>query len=118
MISMILLLIIIITMIMCVCVCEAVKRWPNNLNVQASLEAGLEGAAILNKRTPKDVMLYTVQRHNSFHDGAPMTFLQVIAEIPNIDAEFKIHRRDQCFNSRTCHNSGEWSYQARFWKFV
>ena len=50
---------------------------PDNPFIAASLTEGLEDCTILHLRTPADVIKLLTQEHNSFHKGAPMTWLQV-----------------------------------------
>ena len=52
-------------------------RAPDNPFIAASLAVGLEDCTVLHARTPADVVKLLTQEHNSFHKGAPTTWLQV-----------------------------------------
>ena len=51
---------------------------PDNPFIAASLAVGLEDCTVSHARTPADVVKLLTQEHNSFHKGAPTTWLQVI----------------------------------------
>ena len=97
---------------------EALRLYPDVPNVRMSHEIGLEDATILILNTPSDVIEHIVFEHNTFHEGAPNTFLQAMALVREVDSAFEVHRDKQGFSSRTCPPSGPFSYEKRFWDFI
>eukprot|EP00974_Lingulodinium_polyedra_P074535 7223336-Lingulodinium_polyedra.AAC.1 len=59
---------------------DAHRKFPDVENVRLSKEAGLEGVVVFMAGMPRDSVEHLVVEHNTFHEGAPNTFLQAAAE--------------------------------------
>ena len=50
--------------------------------------------------------------HNSFHGGAPYSWLELANEIPEMEAGFSLYKDEMGFNARTP------GYEAKFWAWL
>lgn len=59
-----------------------------NEQIQTSLCRGLSSICVLDHRTPPDVYNFLKWYHNQFHEGQGDSFLQLLSDVPEIEAGF------------------------------
>ena len=52
-----------------------------NVNVKESIRNGIPGATLLHPRTPRDVLEWLRDWHNSFHGGSSISFIEILDKI-------------------------------------
>lgn len=84
---------------------SVVQRHPSHPNVVESLAAGLDNIVVLSGRTPRDVVEFLRDFHNSFHHGASDSFIKVIQDTRIIQASWQAHCS---LNNPSGHGLKEW----------
>jgi hypothetical protein len=82
-----------------------------------TLATGLVGCVILKPRTPKDVLRWLKECHNSFHSGSRTNILEVLEEIGRIEASWAVFRQANGITSRGC-GRGENSYERQYFNYL
>lgn len=89
-----------------------------NENVKRVLKEGLIDAVVFNSRMQDDCTMWLVKYHNDFgRDGSPYGFQELMKEIPDMEAAWKLHCHQHGITSRTC-SGGDNSYEKQYWRFI
>jgi hypothetical protein len=84
---------------------RAVAAWPENENIRMTLEAGCEDLTLFVNKLPGQVVRWLRDYHNGFLNiGSAMTIVQIMNEIPEIEANFAAYRTIEQVAGR---NSGQ-----------
>ena len=94
------------------------EKDPNNEYIKATIAQGMPYCCILDKRTPRDVVMHVIQHMNNYHGGSPNTFLQALSVVVDAEASWKAFAKDNRITSRSCPTSGELSDSARYAKHI
>ena len=70
---------------------RAAQAEPDNPNVLATLEQGLENLQVYSSKTPIDVIRWLRDFHNEFHGGSGFTVLELLKLVEKIEAQWKAH---------------------------
>ena len=97
---------------------EAVRREPNNPQVQETLKNGLSNALVLSIRTPRDVLTYLKEEHNRWHAGAGMGLPGLLEMCENAGRAWSEHASANGITVKSCGTLGPTSYQKQMEKFV
>lgn len=72
----------------------AFERWPEDEYVAATKAAGLQGCRMLHERTPRSVITWLVDYHNTFHGGAGYTVLQLLNDAVAAEQAWVDHKQE------------------------
>ena len=67
------------------------EREPKNPNVAETIRAGLKSVALFSEHTPRDVLEWLIDFHNSYHSGSTFTLVQHFTLTSKIEAERKVY---------------------------
>ena len=96
----------------------AASEDPQNPNVQMSIRNGIPGATLLHPRTPRDVLEWLRDWHNSFHSGSAISFIEILDKIIEVKAEWQVHCMKNGITVNSCGKGGELQYGKAMWTWI
>ena len=90
----------------------------DNDNVRRVLKEGLLHACVFTARMKDDCTNWLVKYHNDFgRDGSPYSFQELMKEVPEMEAGWRLHCHRKGITSRSC-GGGEQTYEKQYWRFI
>ena len=86
--------------------------------VLAAVERGLQHVRILMHDTPHDVQTWIKNKHNAFHAGGRMSFVELIELTGPVEAAWAAYRKANNITVDSCPRKGPHRYEALYMNFV
>jgi hypothetical protein len=94
---------------------RAVEREPDNEYVKLTLKNGLKNLTLLHPRVPRHAREWLRDFHNGFHAGSTTSFLQKLAWLPEVSANWRGHCEAQGFTTRGGDGTSSYANLQRDW---
>ena len=91
---------------------------PNSVHAMYIREKGIVGTYDLTPGTPDDILKWIKVQANEFHEGSAATFIEVLDEAAEAQAEWTVHADLSQIKVRTCPSHGEFRYEKQYSTFV
>ena len=73
---------------------------------------------ILHEKTPLDVLQWVKREHNAWHLGSALTIIEQYEMVPEAEASWKNHCKEERITVKACPRSGEFRYEKLYEKHV
>ena len=91
---------------------RAAARFPNNDQIQATIESGLVNSIVLHANTPRDIRTWIKRFANSFNmHGVVTTFAEFLDDVEEANASWLAHTKKQNIKAAQC-GRGQFSWRS------
>ena len=91
---------------------RAAARFPNNDQIQATIESGLVNSIVLHANTPRDIRTWIKRFANSFNmQGVVTTFAEFLDDVEEANASWLAHTKKQNIKAAQC-GRGQFSWRS------